>query len=609
MGKQFNGALISQHKVVNTQEGIAVQGGLVLADYLILAGFFAIMLGIGFYFSGKMKDLKDFFCGGNHVPWWVSGVSLYMTTFSAFAFVSYSALAYKEGLVCITIWWLTVPCAVLSARFFAARWRRINITSPVEFIEQRYGPSLRQCFSWAGVPLIVVDDALKLFVIGTMVTVSLGVEGQHAMPVTIIVCGTIMLTYTLLGGLWAVMITDAVQFVIMGAAVLVMVPLVLLKVGGISPIFQGAPEGYWNLTTEGYSFWWLLPFTLMQFLVYTTKWPIVQRYYSVETDQDARKVGYTVGFLTFVGIPLLFLPAFAARAFMPGVADPNTVYPEVCKALLPVGLFGMVIAGMFSATMSMLSSDYNAVASVMTNDIYKRLFAPDASEKSLVLVGRLSTLAIGLVAVAIAVVLSRMEDLRDLVQIMAGVFSLLLPPVGIPIFFGFLTRRVSNRGALLGFLMGAGCGLAAYVLSLLSPETLGMDPQGPGLAFLNTVPWMSWITALPTLLGVFGLSPLLPDGPVKTNEVKEFLTGVETPELPGPGRTGLSRDAAVAISIIGASTGLIGLLLAIAVIATGHIADGLYSIGVGTVLALVGFLAWQYGKRAAWRAGQSGETV
>jgi len=590
-----------------------VKEGLVLADYLILAGFFVIMLGIGVYFSGKMKDLRDFFCGGNQVPWWVSGVSLYMTTFSAFAFVSYSALAYRQGLVCITIWWMTVPCAVLSARFFAARWRRMNITSPVEFIERRFGPWLRQCFSWAGVPLIVIDDALKLFVIGTMVTVSLGVQNDGAMPVAIVVCGTIMLSYTLMGGLWAVMITDTVQFVVMGVAVLVLIPLVLLKVRGILPIFQDAPPRYWNLTSSDYSFWWLLPFTLMQFLVYTTKWPIVQRYYAVETDKDARKVGYTVGFLTFAGVPLLFLPAFAARVFMPGVSDANTVYPMVCRQLLPAGLFGMVIAGMFSATMSMLSSDYNAVAAVITNDIYKRLFVPRASQRSLVLVGRLATLGIGMLAVAIAVMLSQMENLRDLVQIMAGVFSLLLPPVGIPVFFGFLTRRVSNRGALLGFILGSACGLAAYALSLLPAESsvvmhvsslfpravLAMYPEGTGLAFLNTVPWLTWITALPTLFGVFGLSALLPDGPAKRREVDEFLVGTRAGDSSPAPRRDVSHDAAVAMSIVGASTGLIGLLLAGAVAATGHGVDGLYSIVVGLILALLGFMAWRFGKRAA----------
>jgi len=463
------------------------------------------------------------------------------------------------------------------------------------------------------VPLIVIDDALKLFVIGTMVTVSLGIQNSWAMPVAILVCGTIMLSYTLMGGLWAVMITDTVQFVVMGVAVLVLIPLVLIRAGGLLPIFQDAPPRYWNLASEGYSFWWLLPFTLIQFLVYTTKWPIVQRYYAVETDRDAQKVGYTVGFLTFVGVPLLFLPAFAARVFMPGVADANSVYPMVCRQLLPAGLFGMVIAGMFSATMSMLSSDYNAVAAVITNDIYLRLFDPRASQRALVLVGRLATFGVGMIAVAIAVLLSRIENLRDLVQIMAGVFSLLLPPVGIPVFFGFLTRRVSNLGALLGFALGAASGVAAYTLSLLPAESaivahvsrvvpqavLGLYPQGTGLAFLNTVPWLTWITALPTLFGIFCLSALLPDGPVKQKEVDDFLAGVRTGDRPRKASPGASHDAGVAMSIVGLCTGLIGLLLAAAVAVTGHGRDGLYSIGVGLVLALLGFVAWRYGKRVA----------
>jgi hypothetical protein len=119
---------------------------------------------------------------------------------------------------------------------------------------------------------------------------------------------------------------------------------------------------------------------------------------------------------------------------------------------------------------------------------------------------------------------------------------------------------------------------------------------------------MTWITALPTLLGVFGLSPLLPDGPKKKEEVADFITGVETAELPTAARTGFSHDAAVAISIIGAATGLIGVLLAVAVAITGHFADGIYSIGVGAVLAVLGSVAWQYGKRAAARAIETGET-
>ncbi len=558
--------------------------GLQAADYIVVGGFFVVMLGIGAYFAKSMRSLKDFFCGGNRVPWWVSGVSLYMTTFSAFTFVSYSALAYNEGLVCITIWWLTVPCAIIGARYFASRWRRIDATSPVEFIEHRYGPALRQGFSWAGVPLIVFDDALKLYVIGTMVTVSFGIENEYAMPAAIAVCGTIMLAYTLMGGLWAVMITDFVQFIIMGTAVLVMTPLVLSKAGGFGAIIEQAPPGFWRLTSDNFSVSWLIPFSLVMFLSYTTRWSIVQRYYSVGTDADARKVGYTLGILTFIGVPLLFLPAYAARVFLPGIEDANTVYPLVCRAVLPVGLFGMVIAGMFSATMSMLSSDYNAVASVVTNDIYKRLFAPKASERSLVLIGRLSTLGIGMAAVVIAVILSQAKELEDLVGIMAKVFSLLLPPIGIPMVFGLLTRRVSEKGALAGFVTGAACGAVAYTMSYLGDYE-----------YLRSVPYLTWITGVPTLSLMLFLSFLFPDSTEKRAAVVQFLAGVsgetsiehEKAE-PKPGGT---SDTKVAIGIIGLATAAIGGLLLVSVLLTVDARDATLSITVGALLLIAGLAA------------------
>jgi solute:Na+ symporter, SSS family len=556
------------------------------------------MLFIGFYFAGRMKSLKDFFCGGNHVPWWVSGVSLYMTTFSAFTFVSYSALAYNNGLVCITIWWMTVPCAVLTAYFLASRWRRIDTTSPVEFVERRYGPVLRQGFSWAGVPLIVFDDALKLFVIGKMVTVSLGMENPWAFPLAIAICGTIMLTYTLMGGLWAVMITDFVQFIVMATAVLVMVPLVLTRVGGLGAIVQEAPDGFWRLTSDDFTIWWLIAFGLIEVLIFATKWPIVQRYYSVPTDAEARKVGYTLGVLTFVGVPLLFLPAFAARVFMPGIEDGNTVYPLICMELLPVGLLGMVIAGMFSATMSMLSSDYNAAASVITNDIYKRLFDRNARDGHLVMIGRLATLGVGLVAVGVAVVLSQIPDLEGLVKIMAGVFSLLLPPVAIPMLFGLLTRKISNKGALVGFCTGATLGAAAYTLSFIKLQIpadyrallfLPADYAG-GLKFLREVQYLTWITAVPTFGLMWLVSLVAPDSQEKQARVAAFLDGIGGKSAEAPKEQDRTSDASAkgqaraAVSIIGLATAAMGALLVLAVVVTGAAATAGLSIGVGAAL-------------------------
>ncbi|HNT88655.1 MAG TPA: hypothetical protein PKL84_12395, partial [Candidatus Hydrogenedentes bacterium] len=439
---------------------------MIAADYLIVAGFFVVMLGIGVFFAGRMRNLTDFFGGGQQVPWWVSGVSLYMTSFSAFAIVSYSALAYTDGFVAVIIWWLVAVCCVISARFFAARWRRAAVTSPLEFVERRYGAALRQGFAWAGVPLLIIDDALKLFVIGTMVNEILGIAPGDNLVVAIAACGLIMLAYTLLGGLWAVMITDFVQFVVMGVVVAVLAPLVLASVGGLGALFEGLPPETWTPTSPKYPWYWVLSFFTVMTFSYTVKWPLVQRYYAVRTDSDARRVGYLVAVLTLVTMPLILLPAFAAR-LLPETIAPNSVYATVCKQLLPAGMVGMVIAAMFSATMSTLSSDYNAAAAVITKDIYARLFTRDGEPRAPVLAGRIATLIVGLIALGIALLLARLPGEVELVKIMAELFSVLLPPVAVPMMFGLLTRRVSNAGGLGGFLAGACCGLAAYGASFV----------------------------------------------------------------------------------------------------------------------------------------------
>lgn len=554
------------------------------ADYVIVAGYFVVMLGIGVFFSGRMHTLRDFFGGGSEVPWWVSGVSLYMTSFSAFSFVSYSAMAYKEGFVAITIWWLTAGCAMISAVFFAARWRRAAITSPVAFVERRYSGALRQCFAWSGVPLLVIDDALKLYVIGTMVCEVLQLGGTNALAASIIVCGAIMLVYTFLGGLWAVMITDFVQFVVMGVAVLVLLPLVLIRVGGAGALIEGLPAEMWRPVSPNYPWTWVLPFFMVMTFSYSVKWPLVQRYYAVKTDSDARKVGYLVAALTVISMPLIFLPAMAARLFLVDIA-PNSVYATLCRDLLPVGMVGMVVAAMFSATMSTLSGDYNAAAAVITKDIYQRLFARHESSRYPVLVGRLATLLVGLLAMGIALVLVGYPGERRLVDIMAGVFSVLLPPVALPMMFGLLTRRVSNAGALGGFLAGAAFGITAYALSFL-----------PEFAYLASQAYMPWITTTPTLTVMVLLSHLAPDGAQARVRIDQFLGGMK-----GKGESDVSgvREGeefsrglgAVALEVIGWASGAMGALMAVAVVLTCNVNAGWLSLITGTLLAGAGLLA------------------
>ncbi|MCF6287520.1 MAG: hypothetical protein L3K26_20400, partial [Candidatus Hydrogenedentes bacterium] len=418
----------------------------------------------------------------------------------------------------------------------------------------------------------------------------LGLEGTQAKAWAIVGCGTIMLAYTLLGGLWAVMITDFIQFIVMAVAVLVMAPLATTKAGGVMQVLNNLPEGFSNITNGAYTWPWLLSFSVILALTYATKWPYVQRYYAARSDKDARRVGYTVAVLTLFGPPLLFWPAMAATQFLPDVADPNDIYPMICRLLLPVGLMGVVVAAMFSATMSMLSSDYNALASVITNDIIKRYFAPQASERTLLRIARVSTLVVGALAMALAIKLVYTENLADLVKIMARLFSVLLPPVALPMAAGLLSRRASGRGAIAGFALGAASGIGAYALSF-----------NADLAYLGTVPYLTWISLLPTAFGLVAGSKLWPDTPAKQEIVNTFLDGLGD-DAPSEKSAPDMRDGFYAMQIIGITCALLGTLLVAAVLLTANIAEGGLSIGVGLVLGAGGGAAAWIARRRLLRA-------
>jgi len=497
------------------------QNGLAFADYAVVVSFFAVMISVGVFFGRSQKNMAQFFGGGKQVPWWLSGISFYMCSFSALAFVMYSSLAYKFGWLPITISWLSVPAVFIGCRLFAARWRRAAETSPLEFIERRYGNSMRQGLMWLGLPMRVLDDAFKLLAIGTVVGAGMGFPLHGA----IIASGLIILSYTFMGGLWATLVADFIQFFVLFTVILVLPFLCLDKAGGWSGFVENVPPGFFRLTADKYNWTYMLVFFLMLFFNLSTSWSMVQRYYSTRSEKDARKVGYFVCILLSLGPPLFFIPAMAARVFMPEIpADRmNEVYALVCKNVLPAGFMGMVIAAMFSATMSTLAGDYNAVASVVTNDFYKRMIAPNASPKQHMLVARLATLLVGLAVIGLTFVMQNAQGANDLFDTANKVFGIFLPPIAMPTMLGLVTRRITRRGGMAGLWGGVIVGLVTFIAGARWPV-------------LRVTSVIFFITCFATLAGLFLGSLLLKDDPAHMESLNSFFEKVNTPSpvLEGP---------------------------------------------------------------------------
>ncbi len=530
-------------------------GSLGTADYIVLVGYFVLMLGIGIYFYKYMKGMSDYFSGGNRIPWWLSGASYYMSSFSVFAFVSFSAIAYKYGIFGVVLMTDTVVGVIFSMYFMANKWRRARINSPVEYLEERFSPMLRQIISWQGIPLRVIDDAMKLVAIGLFISAGLGFSLEQ----TVLWSGLIMLTYTMLGGLWAVTVTDFIQFIVMAIAVIILVPLSINESGGFVAAFSNITPDRLNILhpPEYDWFYFLTNFVFVILATSSVSWSLIQRFYSVPNERETRKLGWFVVVLFLIGAPLIMLPAFLAPNFLTLAPEQDgMIYALITVKLLPTGLIGLVIAAMFAATMSMLSSDYNVAANVLTNDVYLRHINKNASQKQLVFVGRLMTIIVGLVSLGIAFFMLELGG-EGLFRGMMQLFGIFTAPVAIPMIFGILTKKVSKNGAVLSFFISFSLGI---ILFFALPDTVLL-----GASEIKREVFLIWGTLVTSIITILVGSKIYPADEEERKRVDNFMKRLETPigELEEDNLT-KEESGSVAMSpfrVVSVSIIFIGLLL------------------------------------------------
>ncbi len=432
-------------------------------DYITIVTYMLLMSGIGIFLGKYIKNINDYFKGGTGVSWLAGGISNFMTKFSTFVFVAYAGIAYSDGLVAIIIIWSTILPSVLAVFVYAKKWKRAGIVSPVEYLETRFNAPIRQIFSWGGVFTKVLDDMVKLYSIGLFVTASSGIPFETA----VIVCGLVVAVYTVVGGFIAVIVTDIIQFAILFFATLILVPLAYQAAGGWSNMQATIPENMQLLNGSKGTIPYLLVYYLMIIIKYNGNWTFIQRFYSARTEEDGKKIGWLSAIL-FLIFPVIFLfPPIAARVIIPDLQNPEMAYVALCLKLLPQGIMGLMISAMFAATMSVLSAEYNVTASVLTRDIYQRIFRKNAGPKETLWVARLMTLLVGSVVTVGALYVSKFGGAFKTNQYLTGIFSI---PMIIPVILGIIFWRPQPWGAIATLLVGIGTGFALNLNHQISWE-------------------------------------------------------------------------------------------------------------------------------------------
>ncbi len=424
-------------------------------DYAIIVIYMLLMLGIGIYFMRFNQGASDYFKGGNRIPWLVAGISSFMSGFSAFTFTGAAGIAYREGVVAIALYLGNACTFLLGYWIFAVRWRRSRITTTMEYLSERFDQRTRQTFSLTTVFFQLFMGASTLYGLGLFVGSICGLPIEP----TILVSGAIILFYCLLGGLWAVVVADFLQAIILMPFCLVLVGAALVKVGGLSGLIQALPEKLVSPTLPGGMGWvYVVAWTVMVSFGYNTA-AMAQRYFSVDDERSARKVALLCFALFLVGSLIWFIPPLAMRALYPnisaiwpGLANPHEAsYALAALTLLPNGLIGIMLAAMFSSSMANLSGLFNLHAAIISKDVYQSLFARDAGDRKLLRVGRITTFGVGIIVTSLAMVLAATG--QSVFSVMLTFNTIISLAYGPPALLGLITKRTPSWSGLLSFVV------------------------------------------------------------------------------------------------------------------------------------------------------------
>lgn len=435
-------------------------------DYFVVACYAALMVLVGIYVVKFNRGAAEYFRGGNRIPWLVAGLSSFMAGFSAWTFTGAAGVAYRAGIAVIGLYIGNALSFLLGYFVFASRWRRSRITTVMEYLSARFNQATRQTFSWTTVIVQLFMSASILY------GLSLFVSSACGFPVmwTVVGAGAIILFYCVIGGLWAVVMTDFVQASILMPFCLVLVILSLARVGGIGGLIHSLPPQMKTIHLTGEFGWiYILSWTVMVSFGYNTS-AMAQRYFSVDNERSARKVALLCCGLFFVGAFLWFIPPMAVRVIYP---DLHTVWPGLANVseaayavasltLLPHGLVGIMLAAMFSSTMANLSATFNLKSAILTKDIYQTLLRKDAGEQELLVVGWVATFLVGGFTVVIAALMASTG--QSVFSVMLTFNTLISLAYGPPALLGLVVRRTPPWSGLASFAVGLVLGiLGAFV--------------------------------------------------------------------------------------------------------------------------------------------------
>jgi SSS family solute:Na+ symporter len=469
----------------------------VLIVYAI--GIFGLAQWVSREKAGHEKDSSDYFLASKNLPWWAIGASLIAANISAEQIVGMSGSGYAIGLAIASYEWMAAATLLIVGKWFLPIFLANKIYTMPQFLEQRFGPTIRTVMAVFWLILYVFVNLTSIIWLGSIaVTQVAGVDQD----VALVGLGAFALLYQLRGGLKAVALTDIVQVTLLVFGGLVIAYLTLSKIGGDAGILGGftdlvrrAPDHFHMILSPDNPHYKDLPGIAVlvggMWIANLSYWGfnqyIIQRALAAKSLPEAQKGVIFAGFLKLLMPVIIVLPGIAAVVLAPGLTKPDQAYPTM-MALLPTGLLGLVFAALIAAIIASTASKINSIATIFTLDIYAKMkgvqsraenaVGGEAYERKLVRVGRIAAVVAILIAMATArPLLGNLDQAFQYIQEFSGFVT---PGITVIFLLGLFWPRATEAGALFG-------AVASVVVSFI----FWFPAKWGGSEMLNAVPFIN----------------------------------------------------------------------------------------------------------------------
>ena len=438
------------------------------------------LLAIGFVCARNTQTAEDFYLGGRSIPWWAAGISIFGTTLSAITYLALPARVYATSWSVILLNLGILIVAPLIAFIYIPRLRRLNAVTAYQFLEDRFDLGLRLF----GSASFIIFQLFRMGIVVFLPALALSAVTGFNLTLCILMMGLISTVYTAFGGINAVIWTDVVQvFVLVGGALIALGIVALNLDGGLSTLISIGEEAgkfelppiEWSWATDSFMVLILGGIFSNALVPYTADQAVVQRYLTTRSEREAQKAVWTNALLAIPATLIFSILGIALFVFYksnPGLLGPlqknNQILPWFVAHQIPAGLAGLVIAGVFAASMSSLDSSMHSICTAVSNDFIGR-FKSAWNEESQLRFARLLVGGLGILGTTIAIILSTM-DTGHMFDFLIGLMGLIASPLAGLFLLGLFVKKANATHAWIGVI----CSLSAIVFAKYFTDLNGL---------------------------------------------------------------------------------------------------------------------------------------